>query len=143
LRERVEWVQDHGRMMPRWVRLIFMSAVAFGAWLMATPAWAASSAPFCDDRGAIMFAPTPTLQVPAASIDIGDRSDDCVAEARADRVVQPGRAPAPVPPPCDLEFVLTAGLTIYAPTQAGRFAEPLGRDGTRVGVRRDVVRPPR
>ncbi len=130
-------------MLPRWVRHVFMTAIAVGAWLMVTPAFAAGSAPFCDDRGAIMFAPTPTLQVPAASIDVGERSDDCFAEVRGDRAVQQGRSGTSVPPPFELDVMIPARLAVPVPTGARTHARPLARDGTLVGIRRDVLRPPR
>lgn len=40
------------------------------------PAPRRSSAPFCDDRGAVGFAPTPLLLAPATSVDVGE-SEDC------------------------------------------------------------------
>lgn len=130
-------------MLPRWVRHVFMTAIAVGAWLMVAPAYAAGSAPFCDDRGAIMFAPTPTLQVPAASIDVSELADECFLEARVDHSVQRGRTPAPLPAPFETECVVPASLAVPAPSCLRAEGRPVARDGSLVGERRTIRRPPR
>jgi hypothetical protein len=55
------------RALIRWV----VWAVAWGFALFAARPAFASGAPMCDERGASMIAPPPTLQAPDAKIDVG------------------------------------------------------------------------
>lgn len=57
-------------------------------WLLAPSAHAA--APLCDARGAITFAPPPTLEEPNASIDVGE-ADDCGGSSAQDVALQHGQ----------------------------------------------------
>jgi hypothetical protein len=57
-------------------------------WLLAPSAHAA--APLCDSRGAITFAPPPTLEEPNASVDVGD-AEDCGGSADQDVALQHGQ----------------------------------------------------
>ena len=57
-------------------------------WLLAPSARAA--APLCDSRGAITFAPPPTLEEPNASVDVGD-ADDCSGPTQQDVALEHGQ----------------------------------------------------
>ncbi len=69
---------------------IFLSFVAAALiWLVAPSAHAA--APQCDARGAITFAPNPTLDEPNTSIDIG-QADDCSGATVEEKAYDHGRS---------------------------------------------------
>jgi len=77
----------------RFVRLLISLVAATLVWLVASPARAA--APLCDARGAITFAPNPTLEEPNSSVDIG-QADDCLQSSLDDRAYDHGRSPTAV-----------------------------------------------
>ena len=64
-------------------------AVAACVWLV-LPRAAFAAAPLCDARGAITFAPPPTLEEPNASIDVGD-ADDCGGAGQTDVALEHGQ----------------------------------------------------
>lgn len=70
------------------VRIAVSLLAATFVWLLAPSARAA--APLCDSRGAITFAPPPTLEEPNASIDVGD-ADDCSSQSRDDVALDHGQ----------------------------------------------------
>jgi len=71
-----------------YLRIAVSLLAATFVWLLAPSARAA--APLCDSRGAITFAPPPTLEEPNASIDVGD-ADDCGGSSRTDVALQHGQ----------------------------------------------------
>lgn len=71
-----------------WARIAASLLAATFVWLLAPSAHA--SAPLCDARGAITFAPPPTLEEPNASIDVGD-ADDCGGSSAQDVALQHGQ----------------------------------------------------
>lgn len=134
--------------MPRvFARLL----VALGAWsaalavfLVASPAWASAgmSAPQCDVRGAITFAPPPQLQPLQQSIDAIDDELSCVEKMLAGDGLRQGNAPPPspvatepvAPPPLP-------ALPSFAPVVVRADLATLSRAPE--GVRASVERPPR
>jgi hypothetical protein len=71
-----------------WARIAASLLAATFVWLLAPSAHAA--APLCDSRGAITFAPPPTLEEPNASIDVGD-ADDCGGSSQTDVALEHGQ----------------------------------------------------
>jgi hypothetical protein len=110
-------------------------------WLVAQPARAAESAPLCDARGAITFAPPPQIQDEERSIDI---PVDCIEiNLLETEHVAPGRAPPP-----DLSFsrepAAVGTPVVLAPTFEERVPLAPGTNvPLRAGVRFGVERPPR
>jgi hypothetical protein len=134
----------------RWLRGMFAALAALAVWLVARPSFAASyDAPLCDDRGATVIAPPPTLvpvrtffDVAAADSSCPDRDGDKLALRGADGQDAPSRGPA-ASAHADVEAILPRGLSLadavrvyVAAARAARVALPLG-----VSVR--VERPPR
>ena len=77
--------------MSRWVRLTFAVLAAAIVWLVASRAEA--SAPRCDSRGAITFAPPPRLEEPNRSVDIAPPDLDCLNALFGNGSVDRGRSP--------------------------------------------------
>jgi hypothetical protein len=71
------------------IRIAVSLLAATLVWLLA-PRSAFAAAPLCDARGAITFAPNPTLEEPNASIDIGE-ADDCSGASSADFTLEHGQ----------------------------------------------------
>ena len=143
--------------MRRWVRTVLAFTIALAAWVVVTPASAASGmtssvveppfaggrAPLCDDRAATMFAPAPQLQAPQTSIDVFDSGDDCISNFLDDGVAhQGGDSPrgAPTAPDAAMTVmvpgVAPASHAATAAPRAAYFAVPLG-------VQTRLDRPPR
>jgi len=101
--------------MPSWARSLIVVAVGLVVWLAAKPASAA--APLCDDRGAIMLAPPPTLDAPVSSIDLGEPLD-CFAPHVFDASYEKGnRSPrSPAPAHAEPMLVPAADISIPAPS---------------------------
>lgn len=72
------------------MRVLVSFLAAATVWLVAGQARAA--APQCDARGAITFAPNPTLEEPNASVDVG-QTDDCSGKKTDDPAYRSGRSP--------------------------------------------------
>jgi hypothetical protein len=76
------------------LRLYFRIAISLLAatfvWLVAAEKSAFAAAPLCDARGAITFAPPPTLEEPNASVDVG-QADDCGDSRSEDLALQHGQ----------------------------------------------------
>ena len=129
--------------MPRaLLRLVVAFAAALTAWLVAAPAWASMSAPQCDNRGAITFAPPPQLQPMQQSIDATDDDMTCVEKMLAAEGVHQGNAPPPSP--SATEPVAAPALPIL-PAFAPRALPPELDVDARApsGVRTSLERPPR
>ncbi len=119
--------------------------VAVAAWLVASPAWAAvsKSAPQCDHRGATTFGPTPTLDPPTASVDIGQADDGDCARALLDNAYEQGDAPTPDVAHASLEAVLSEGAVVLRAPVAPEVNAPAHELQAPRGVRQQVERPPR
>jgi len=109
-------------------------------WLV--PRVAQAAAPLCDDRGAITFAPPPTLDAQSASVDVGSPVSGCFERAAVAGYDQ-GSAPNPAPQSANAEI---------APVNAGAHVLPAPVSlapldaltvGARVGAHSRVERPPR
>jgi hypothetical protein len=128
--------------MPRLLaRLIVAIAAALGVWLVASPARAASPAPLCDPRGAIMFAPPPQLQPPSLTLDVPEAGPTCVERMLSDAGFEQGSLPIPTSAPEPALAVPVPEPPPAAPCEVLVSDPP--RDETRPGVRARVDRPPR
>ena len=125
------------------LRLIVAIATALCAWLVVIPAaWASQSAPQCDHRGAITFAPPPQLQPPEQSLLSPDDDLTCVEKMLLGDGVHQGNSPPPSPtatePVAPAATPAISNVTVH---------ETLPRPDARVvvlaGVRSSVERPPR
>ncbi|MFO0679667.1 MAG: hypothetical protein U0169_24280 [Polyangiaceae bacterium] len=129
-------------MMPRWVRTFLVFAVALATWTVVRPAMAASSAPFCDGRGATTFAPAPQLQAPVTSMDPVDTDSGCRVDDKGG-TVERHRTGGPEIPASDLH---AAPHHVPVPAFAAgdeRVSRPTMPGTPRTGVHADVERPPR
>ena len=70
------------------LRLSLCVLAAMAVWLVT--GLARAEAPQCDARGAITFAPNPTLEEPNASVDVGD-TDDCSGKTNTDVALHHGQ----------------------------------------------------
>ena len=115
--------------MKTYVRIAVSLLAATFVWLLAPSAHAA--APLCDARGAITFAPPPTLEEPNVSIDVGD-ADDCSGATQTDVALDHGQhgpsaqtsaedgaralvATSPVILPASFADVLEVAETMFVP----------------------------
>jgi len=113
-----------------WLRIAVSLFAATLVWLFAEK-HALAAAPLCDSRGAITFAPPPTLEEPNASIDVGD-ADDCSGPSQQDVALEHGQhgstaqssaedgaralvASSPVILPAALADVLEEAATTFVP----------------------------
>ncbi len=116
-------------------------AVATLVWLV-LPRAAFAAAPLCDARGAITFAPPPTLEEPNASVDIGE-ADDCSSTA-ADFALDHGRAPSASSSVDSMARAsLSAPLVVMPATPTSDVSPLAAHFDAPVGVRLRVDRPPR
>ena len=132
--------------MPRslrpFLRFVVALAAAMCAWLVAAPAWAGMSAPQCDNRGAITFAPPPQLQPIEQSISATDDDMSCVEKMLAAEGVRQGNAPPPSPTAVDPVAApplptLPSFAPAILPPELDAVAHPPK------GVRTSLERPPR
>jgi len=128
-------------MRQKLLRALLAIATFTVVWLVVQPAQAAESAPLCDPRGAITFAPPPQFQDEERSIDI---PVDCVevSPLEIDRVT-PGRAPPP-----ELSFSREPAAVSTPALLALAFEERVSLEPVTIaplpaGVRFGVERPPR
>ena len=126
-----------------YLRIAISLLAATFVWLLA-PKSAHAAAPLCDARGAITFAPPPTLEEPNASVDIGD-ADDCGAPSSQDVAFQHGqRGPSGQTAAEDGERALTTISPVILPAS---FADVLHDAQTTFvppsGVSSRLDRPPR
>ena len=75
--------------MKLYVRIAASLLAVTLVWLLSEK-HALAAAPLCDARGAITFAPPPTLEEPNASIDVGD-ADDCGGSTQTDVTLDHGQ----------------------------------------------------
>lgn len=102
-------------------------------------------APLCDARGAITFAPPPTLEEPNASVDIGDapQADDCSTHA-IDTTLDHGRAPnASITTDVLSRAALSSPLLVMPATPTSTIFVLAAHFVAPRGVRTRVDRPPR
>jgi hypothetical protein len=127
--------------MSRPVRILVVTLVALAAWLVAGTAVAA--APICDDRGASAFAPSPTLDTPNESIDIGTGPEACGYAIDEGVGLHQGRAHDPLPAPAGADLLPAgAGTRVLAAAErvmARSFISSKGKSG----IHGRVDRPPR
>ncbi|WP_394843457.1 hypothetical protein LZC95_41220 [Pendulispora brunnea] len=129
--------------------------VALATWLVAAPVFAATaqsgpgepaapsrSAPQCDQRGATTFAPTPTLDAPNASIDLGE-ADDCDCLRVLWSAYEQGRAPMPESGAAGTEAVLARGVRVKKAAFVRVEAVIAVEETEHRGVRVEIERPPR
>jgi hypothetical protein len=138
-------VQIRGR-MGRVLRIVITVVVAFAAWLVTSPARAdvvrSLSAPQCDARGATTFAPTPHLETPLVSLDMGVQDDDCFPHMDLETYRQ-GRAPSPDPSQAVPETTLSPGLRVSAAAPSAMANPPRYVFVASRGVIGAIERPPR
>ncbi len=109
-------------------------------WLVAGSARA--DAPQCDSRGAITFAPNPTLEEPNASVDIG-QADDCSTSTPLDALSH-GRTPSTFDIGTEAARTsLTNALMILPATPTGVVCSAPIIGASLEGARNRVDRPPR
>lgn len=123
---------------------IAASLVAVTVVWLVCPRAALAAAPLCDARGAIMFAPPPTLDEPNTSIDVGD-NDDCSSTTRAiDVALKRGQSPSAADASQDLaRAALSAPIVVLAPTATATAVDVVAHFAAPRGVRARVDRPPR
>jgi hypothetical protein len=99
-------------------RAIVALFAAVAVWLVAGNARA--SAPLCDSRGAITFAPNPTLEEPNTSMDVG-QPDDCSGLKTANELAYDhGHGPTGIDSANELaRTTLSAWLLLIDPTATG------------------------
>lgn len=114
--------------------------VALGAfvWLLAPSAFA--SAPRCDVRAATVLAPTPTLEAPTASIDVG--VSDCAPEIELDMLHQ-GRTAPEVAFSSSPSATLASSVVVVPAARSEKIAPAFESSDAPSGVRTSVERPPR
>lgn len=99
------------------MRKLLRDALAFATlvvvWLVVSPARAAESAPMCDPRGAITFAPPPQIQDEERSLDI---PADCYdVNPLETKNYVPGH-PAPPPPNFAQDPLAPSGIALLSLT---------------------------
>jgi hypothetical protein len=111
-------------------------------WLIVSPASAMTSAPLCDPRGAIGFAPPPQIQDAELSLDIpADCFDINPLESKN---YQPGHPGAPLDISSMQEPALAAKLAVPVLTSSERLPVLRGTQETGPpGFRASLERPPR
>jgi hypothetical protein len=133
-------VDPHSTGLNRRLRFTISLLAAALVWLASGSARA--DAPQCDSRGAITFAPNPTLEEPNTSMDVG-QPDDCSAKT-VELAYQHGRSPSAIDTtPQASQALAPAVLTILPATPT---AEVAATDwaSIRSRIERDrVERPPR
>ncbi|WP_394835245.1 hypothetical protein LVJ94_52980 [Pendulispora rubella] len=129
--------------------------VTMAAWFTAAPAWASDmvsrtapavpsrAAPLCDMRGATMFAPTPTLDGPSASIDVGQDDASCLPSFEG-HSYEEGHHPSPSSSgEAAPEGVIPGTAHTARMLLAGFVAWPVLEETAPAGVRDSIERPPR
>jgi len=135
--------------------------VAMAAWLVASPVLASEpsahshrnggcarecgsrSAPLCDARGATMFGPTPTLDAPDASIDVGSSGDETASGLLALNGCEQGRTHTRFVSDAPPEAVLTGRARVMCSPLVGIVLWYAPNDRGSSGVRPLLERPPR
>jgi len=150
-------------MRPR-LKCVAALIVAMAAWLVASPVWAAElsspapgnagcaqnarnsggrSAPLCDPRGATMFGPTPTLDSPDASIDVGNTGEDPTMRLLGFNAYEQGRTPTPLTSHAIPEAVLGGRGRVAQSPLVGLVLRYGAENQGLAGVRQLLERPPR
>ena len=126
--------------MSLWVRRCLTFACLLVAWLVARPAEAA--APLCDDRGASALAPSPSLDIPNASLNVGDHSD-CDSEGARDKTYQRGQNPHRCACAAHVDGALPTTMPRVPVVSRELTVAPEVCGVERAGVRGSLERPPR
>ena len=124
-----------------WVRRCLTIACVLATWLVVRPA--AAAAPFCDDRGASALAPTPTLDIQMASVDIGEHEGGCADWMNADHGYEQGRRPATGSPAPHFDVMPTTALRPLRAFAPIPFASPTLTTVPSSGATATLERPPR
>jgi hypothetical protein len=117
---------------------LLVAALATVIWLIAPSAHAA--APRCDIRAATTFGPTPMLEEPTSSIDVGQ--NDCTPPSPLDALAQ-GRSRTQVVFSAAPDLTLTPSTTIASSPESDALARPIESSRAPSGVRSSLDRPPR
>jgi hypothetical protein len=124
------------------LRLVVASGLGLALWAVAVPAWA-SSAPFCDDRGATALAATPVLVGGESGVQVAPSKATCDGEELffGASLTRGHRAPAPaVDAP---EPYVAPAVPSVAPAVGDPLIQPPEVACPTEGVRWRVERPPR
>jgi hypothetical protein len=137
------WGVIHTHRVSVGVRVVLSLLAAAMVWLVAGKAQAA--APQCDSRGAITFAPNPTLEEPMTSMDIdGRQPDDCSDNSANDLGYQHGQRGSSIELADDLARAsLSAIMAIIDADVTGHAAPAIGTDLVSRIERDRLDRPPR
>lgn len=121
---------------------IFVSLLAATfVWLLA-PHSARAAAPLCDARGAITFAPNPTLEEPNSSVDVGQ--DDCDGSGAGEQSYDHGRTPTAIDAASEgVRALVAESPRILAATPSDELEDAATTFVAPSGVRARVDRPPR
>jgi hypothetical protein len=124
------------------LRTVAWVLLTLAVWLVVKPA--AAAAPLCDKRAATGFAPPPTLDIPVASVDVGDNTDSCsMLGVDRDTTYNEGRRSDPWPAPSRTDVTVDGDGPAVAPPDAVVVRAPETYLVHRTGVRARLERPPR
>jgi len=127
--------------MSVWVRRCLTVASLLAVWLVVRPA--AAAAPVCDERGASMVAPAPTLDTPDSSVDVGEHLDGCEAWLSAGKEYKQGGRPSTAAAAPDVDATVPAVLVDIPPPPEVPSVGSRLETVDRAGVRFLLERPPR
>lgn len=129
-------------MLRRALRLVLVSSLGLALWFVALPA-RASTAPFCDDRGASALAPPPTLVGGDPTTQIGRLDVSCEGEDILVGATITRGHPTPVPAPDAPDpYLASAALAVVPPT-GEELDRPPSEPPRTEDVRSRIERPPR
>lgn len=132
--------------MGKLLRTLLAIATFTVVWLVAAPSQALAftglgTAPLCDPRGAITFAPPPQMQDPELSLDI---PPDCQVESPLETMNLGRGRPAPIDFSLSMDPLTAMPMRIPALSFSERVAAPKAeRAPPRRGVTSSIERPPR
>jgi hypothetical protein len=124
------------------LRLVLASGLGLALWTVALPAWA-SSAPFCDDRGATALAATPVLVGGESGVQVAPAKATCDGEELFFGASLTRGHPAPAPTADAPEPYVAPAVPSVAPSSGDELIQPPEVASPTEGVRWRVERPPR
>jgi hypothetical protein len=129
-------------MLRRVILRLLAASLALAVWTVARPAQA-TTAPFCDDRGASAMAPPPVLEAPDVGVQRAAVPASCPDEdVLLGTTVRSGRvASAPLTVGGDPLLLPTQAKTAVPPAESMTILPPV--ESPREGVRFRIERPPR
>jgi len=129
-------------MFRRALRCAIFAIVTVAIWTLSRPAFA-MPAPLCDDRGATLLAPAPTLQAPELAVLRAPPPIPCEdADVAAGPMLAPGHGQHQVPSPQGDPAVATCAAPLASPTGELLALPPPVAPSTE-GVHYRIERPPR